>query len=169
MRPQELHCRASLILITNPARMTKFNSDRCARQPLLQTGEVIEVARVRDKVWRELESDHSELAGAVQWTHRAPEHPKSHLQNLSRGSCKLPLFSLRSWQHLAQILRQSRNLRRMLRHEPEGLDVEKKSVGRTLRPKSRIAFCGQHVIRRINLDRIEVFRIEPQSILGCAR
>jgi hypothetical protein len=56
----------------------------------------------------------------------------------------------------------------MLRHKRERFKVEEETLRRALRPELGIAFGWQGVVRRIDLDRIKAFRIEPQPFLGAS-
>jgi len=76
-----------------------------------------------------LEGNHSQFARIFERRRRAPEHLERQLHHLTRRAGEAALSELTWRQHFAQVFGKTRYLRRMLRRQREGLDVEDESLG----------------------------------------
>ena len=66
---------------------------------------------------------------------------------------------------VAEVLRQHLDLHRVARHQPERLHVHREAVRRAVGPALHHRLARQPVVRRVDLDRVEVLRVVREPLL----
>ncbi len=119
--------------------------------------EIFERAVLVDDVGRELEEDAAELARRPQRLERREEAPEHLAAQLAGRPVDPAAFVHRHC--VAQVLGDDLDLDGVARHQAERLDVHREAVGRPVGPALHHRLRWQPVVRRVDLDRVEMLGV----------
>jgi hypothetical protein len=150
------------VVVVEPGRVAELDAHLVACELFLRPLEVLERAILEDDVRGQLEQDPAQLPGAAQRLERLVEAPEDLGSKLARRPVDAALLVHRRL--VAQVRRQLLRLDRVSRHDAERLHVHHEAIGRPLRPARDHLFDGEAVVRRVDLDRVEVRRVPAQPL-----
>ena len=151
-------------LLVVPACVPELDEHLVVAELLARPPDVVERALLPDDVRGELEQDPAQLSlrpERAECRQEALEHLAAELAGRPVDAAFLVGRRL-----VAQVGRQRLELHRMARHQAEGLDVHHEPIGRPLGPALHHRIHGQAVVRRVDLDGVEVLRVVREPFGG---
>ena len=161
--PLEERERLRAVLVVEPRAVTELDEHLVAAELRARPLEIVERRLLEDDVRRELEEDPAELARAPQRLERLEEAPEDLAAQLARRP--VDAAALVDRHRVAEILRNRLRLHRMPRHQSERLDVHREAGRRPLGPALDRGLRRQPVVRRVDLDRVEVLGVPREAFL----
>ena len=153
--------------------MAELHGDRKLQTAARLEDQLARLMRRKDPL-RKLDEDRPQLACLDQRLKGFPKLPIHRVEQLAWHIFAVDPFLLLqlSGQLFPDRFRQPGLLGRLACHQGMRLDVEDKTLGRSLDPALGRALVGQRVIRRVDFDHGELARVEVQSLfraVGAAR